>query len=593
MKRLINLITSLAIILTLVSIGCKKQENDDQQTNVANDTNEPGSDVTTFLCGTVLDREGTLLNGAVVKFGNQTTATNEHGYFSFGNVTTDERCYVNVKREFYFETGLASRAVDGGITNMRIVMTDNLPDLFINGAAGGAVNLVNGASVILPAGGIAYEDGTICTGNVNVAIDYFNPDDPNFPMIIPGGDLAGIAANGDEVQLWSFGMLAVELTDASGVALNIAPSYTATVNFPVPASMIANAPASIPSWHFNEITGLWDETGILTLNGGVYTGTVNHFTMLNADAQNPYSIVSGYVVDCNGDPLSNVRVRIGQVNAFTDQEGFFTNIIPSNIATEVYVDMPEMGLSSATVSVPSLSLLEEFEIGTLQTQCPGYFSITTTCDVGVLSGYVAVNWPGGNINTPISSDTTWVYMVPANGAVAEVIAVGLNTSITETGSFTFPTIPGDTVDAGTFELCGDGPTGDYGASLILNGDGYNDYSFDISTTPQYAFGSLNENQYMSVYADNLLGDYIVLSYPGASPGSWDMGVDGNVSFSFNLNGDLWSAQSGSVTVSQSGNVGQPISGTFSGVVTRIEGVNVISADVTNGSFYVLRSPDVQ
>lgn len=587
-SKLFTIVTFLFVIALAVS--CKKEESDASNNNT-NNTN-PTPTFSTYLCGTVIDREGSALQGAIVKFGNETAITNGYGYFSFGNVTTGERCYVNVSRESYFETGLGVFTDANGITNMRIVMTDNLPDTFISGASGGTVNLTSGASVVLPAGGIAYEDGTIYTGNVNVAVDYLNPDDPNFPQIIPGGDLRGIASNGDQMQLISYGMLMVELTDVSGVELNLAPSFTATVNLPVPSSMSANAPASIPSWHFNEDTGYWEETGVLILTGDIYTGSVSHFSTVNGDVPLPIARVTGHVVDCNGEPLSGIAVVVGQSIAYTDLQGTFETNTPTNTILEVHVSEPLIGLTSSSVTTPELNDGQLYNVGILQTQCPGYVTGSITCDFGVLSAFTSLSWSEGFINLPYSAETDFVFMVPANGAAGELNAIGMNTGIVETAALTLPSNEGASVDAGSFELCDGGPSGDYGASMTLNGDVYDNFNFEISTSPQYAFGNYSEGLFMLVYASNSSG-YIVVSYPGTSAGSWDLASDVNATVNFNLNGEDWTAQSGTLTVTQSGNVGQPLIGTFSGTVTKVGGTEVITAEMTNGEFNVLRYPDQQ
>jgi hypothetical protein len=584
-------LTVLLFIAAMVS-SCKKQ-NEDSTDNSSN-TNTPNPTSSTYLCGTVVDRQGNRMIGAEVKYGSLTETTDEFGYFSFGNVGTGERCYVNVKRNGYFETGLGVLADAGGTTNMKIVMTDNSPDYFINGSSGGEVDLGSGVTVDFPAGGIAYEDGTLYTGNVNVAVEYLNPEDPNFSQIIPGGDLIGIETGGSETQLISYGMLMVNLTDNGGVALNLAPSATATFTIPVPPSLAPGAPISMPAWHFNEATGYWEEEGTITMLGGLYTGTVTHFSTWNADVPGDRAEVTGLVTDCNGDPLPGVVVRVGQGYATTNMEGVYRRFVPTGVSFEVFVDMPQIGLTSSVASVPAASNGQVYSIQGLQTQCPATVTGTIICNTGTLTGFIALSWPGGYSNVSVTSDGTFSIPVPANGAAAELNAIGANTGIIETVNVTLPSVAGATVNAGSFDLCGSGPTGDFGISMTLNGGGFSNYNFDISTTPQFAFGNYSvPDGFMMVYASNVNADYITLSYPGTSPGTWDLENDPDAVVGFSINGDLWFAESGTLTVTQSGNVGQPISGTFSGTVSHFEGIDIVSAQMTNGTFHVIRNPDQQ
>jgi hypothetical protein len=588
-SKLFTIVTFLFVIALAVS--CKKEESDASNNNTNNTNPTPTS--STYLCGTVIDRDGDFVLGAEVRFGTLTETTNEFGYFAFGNVAASERCYVSVNRAGYFETGLGVFADFNGITNMKIVMTDNLPDLNFNAATGGTANLVSGASVVFPAGGIVYEDGTPYNGSVSASVEYLNPDDPNFAQIIPGGDLSGVETDGDQVALLSYGMLLVNLTDAVGNDLNLAPEALATLNFPVPNSMTTGAPATMPAWHFNEETGFWEEEGTLTLNGGMYTGTVSHFSSWNADVPFDRAEVTGLVTDCNGDPLSGALVRVGQGFATTGTNGVYHRFVPTGIAFDVYVDMPSVVLSSNVAQVPALSNGQLYEVETLQSQCPAFVSGTITCNTGSLTAFVAVSWSGGYANVPVSAGS-FSIPVPSDGTTGELNAIGANTGIIETVNITFPNQGGANVNAGSFELCGNGPTGDFGISMTLNGGGFNNYNFDISTTPQFAFGSYSiPDGFMQVYSSNAIADFVTLSYPGTSPGSWDLENDPDAVAGFSINGDLWFAQSGTITVTQSGNVGQPISGTFSGTVSHFDGIDFISAQMTNGTFYVIRNPDQQ
>lgn len=590
MKRIHFLFTAV-LISALVIVSCKKEGDDTTDNN--NSNNNPPPTSSTYLCGTVIDRVGNVVVGAEVKFGTLAQTTNEFGYFAFGTVATGERCYVNVKHDGYFETGLGVIADLGGTTNVKVVLIDNTPDNMFNSTNGASILTVNGALVIFPANGIANSDGTPYSGNVHTSVEYLNPDDPDFGQVIPGGDLIAVQ-NGGQEQLISYGMLLVRMTDPGGNELNLLPPATAELNFPVPASMSSNAPATMPLWYFNEETGYWEEEGSLTLNGDVYTGTVSHFSSWNADVPGDRAEVTGLVVDCNGNPLPGAQVRVGQGYATTDMDGVYHRFVPTGVSFNVYVDMPQIGLGSSPVEVPALTNGEVFTVETMETLCPAFVTGTITCNTGSLTGFIAVTWPGGYSNVPVTASGNFSIPVPANGATGELNAVGANTGITETVNVTFPSSSGASVNAGSFDLCGNGPTGDYGVSMTLNGGGFNNFEFAILSTPQFAFGNYSvPDGFMMVYASNINADYITLNYPGTSPGTWDLESEPDAVVGFSINGDIWFAESGTLTVTQSGNVGQPISGTFSGTVSHFEGMNLVSAQMTNGSFHVIRNPDQQ
>jgi len=60
------------------------------------------------------------------------------------------------------------------------------------------------------------------------------------------GDLSAIDMEGNPRSLATYGMLQIELLDASGNELNIAPGNTATLQFPVPTELRASAPHYSP-----------------------------------------------------------------------------------------------------------------------------------------------------------------------------------------------------------------------------------------------------------------------------------------------------------------------------------------------------------
>ncbi len=81
------------------------------------------------------------------------------------------------------------------------------------------------------------------------------------------GELRGIDENNKQVGLQSFGMMAVEMTGASGERLQLAPAKPATMRFPIAAAQQASAPATIAFWSFNDTTGLWKQEGMATKQG--------------------------------------------------------------------------------------------------------------------------------------------------------------------------------------------------------------------------------------------------------------------------------------------------------------------------------------
>jgi hypothetical protein len=73
------------------------------------------------------------------------------------------------------------------------------------------------------------------------------------------------------------------MKDGSGNELKLKSGKKATINVPVATTQQSTAASTIPLWHFNETTAVWEEEGAATLNGTIYTGEVSHFSWWNCD----------------------------------------------------------------------------------------------------------------------------------------------------------------------------------------------------------------------------------------------------------------------------------------------------------------------
>src|SRR5690606_37192675 len=96
------------------------------------------------------------------------------------------------------------------------------------------------------------------------------------------GMLMGVVDDEPQLML-SYGMVGVELSDAMGQPVQLAPGSPATVRFPVMASQQSDAPATIPLWWFDEDLGYWIQEGEAALVGTEYVGEVAHFSWWNID----------------------------------------------------------------------------------------------------------------------------------------------------------------------------------------------------------------------------------------------------------------------------------------------------------------------
>ena len=202
------------------------------------------------------------------------------------------------------------------------------------------ISLPNGASVSLN-GNYIKEDGTEYSGSVSVIMHHLDPADENMQNQMPGMLYAANSEN-EERMLQTFGMLAVELRGTNGEDLNLATGSTAEIKVPLDASLIANAPSTIPLWYFDEVNGYWIEDGEATLIGNAYIGTVSHFSFWNCDIPAEAINLCIEIKDFEGKPISDVTICIisdffGEECSTTNENGIVCGLVPINEVLDIII----------------------------------------------------------------------------------------------------------------------------------------------------------------------------------------------------------------------------------------------------------------
>jgi len=569
----------LLFLLLITTFGCKKDP-----VNPKNMTQ---------VYGRVMNKQGAAVGGATITVEGKTAQTDANGVFSLKDIScTNNRCYVQCEKTGFFHQGKAVKAENEGITNVEIYLTEDTPNFQVNASSANTLSLANGAEINLPADAIKTANGATFAGQMNVAVVHLNPEEIDFAQNIPGGDLWAENSAGQEVQLYSYGMLQVKMTDNSGNELNLADGKTAIITLPVPASMKANAPASIPLWHFEESTGKWKEEGSATLQGDTYVGSVSHFSTWNCDYPGERATVKGLVLDCNGLPLPNIHVQVGQRDITTNAEGEYECFVPSGIDFAVQVNQPQLGITSNAVNVSALTPAQSFTVNNISVACPAYITGSVVCTTGSFSGYVVVNWSGGSVYAPLSAAGAFKVPVPQTGQAATVTVVN-NFGGTETHNVSLPNA-GQNRDAGNFSVC-NGTTTSTVATFTINGDGYNNQSFSFNAIPLTAYAQyvISDSITIGIVAAN--EGSLSISFPGKTAASWIANQD--VVISINIGDKMYVGTNINLTISQYGNVGDKIKGTFSGIFQRTEynqttgQVQTFDVTISNGNFDITRNPD--
>jgi hypothetical protein len=403
MKLNLTTIFSLVIGAGLIFTSCKKNKEVIEET-----TNNPGggsggtnqAKVNTTIAGTIVDEIGMPISGAQVSVGTTVQFTDNKGNFIFDNINTNkERTYVKVSKPGFFDGSRIVNPFENQLTKVSVMLQSNAYDGVISGTTGGSVSLTSGAKVELPANGVVVQStGMAYTGNVNVSMAYLDASSYRIGSLAPG-DMMAIDGNGDSKVLTSYGMLNVELTGDAGEKLQVASGSQATITIP---SAISGAPTSMPLWYFDIVEGIWKEDGSATLQGNNYVGNVSHFTTWNVDFPEVPVEISGYILDCNGNPFSGIDFGIRRQSngayigfGYTDSAGMYHGDIPSGIGLVLnilgptpcnsFVFSANVGPFTTNQSIPTISICNyggTIIQGTINNSCGAPYALIEVYEQG-------------------------------------------------------------------------------------------------------------------------------------------------------------------------------------------------------------------
>ena len=276
MKKVIRLqLFPMLIISAIMFASCKKDDgapdNNPAKVNMQN----------LALSGTVRDAAGNPLGGVLVSTGSLSATTGANGTFAFEQAATlNNRALVRFEKSGYF--ALTRSGVKADEITLDVVMrrkgNSGASSQTSFNANEDRTLMAGEMKVAVPASALVRADGSAYTGTVNADMLYLDPNADDFAATMPGGDLVAIRSDNREVQLVSYGMTEISLTDNAGKPLQLKSGAQSELTFPIPAGMENNPPATIPLWYFDEERGVWVEEGTATLQGNVYVGSVEHFS---------------------------------------------------------------------------------------------------------------------------------------------------------------------------------------------------------------------------------------------------------------------------------------------------------------------------
>ena len=554
----------LLIFATILFFSCQKDLSLEDGGTVVTPP-DLSTKVSSSVSGFVTDENNAAVKNATVQFGASNMTTDKYGYFEAKNVqVVKEAAVVTVNKPGYFKGIKTYMAKEGKAAFFRIKLIPKTIVGNINAAAGGVVTLSNGLSIKLPAAAVVNAaTNAAYTGTVHVAAYWINPEAADLNQIMPG-DLRGINTDGAIKLLQTFGMAAVELTGASGELLQIASGKKATLTLTIPSSLSATAPATIPLWYFDEAKGLWKEEGSATKTGNTYVGEVSHFSFWNVDIPGNFVQFDCTLKDPAGNPIPNVIVFIrnpatSQMGwGYTDASGFVSGAIPINaqLNLEVYplfycnapVYTQAFVTTTANISLGVITLSSNF-LATVSG------TVTNCSNTPVTNGYVILSQGYSYSRFAVSNTGTFNFLtlLCTNNMPVTIMAHDI-ANLQTSNPIPYTLIVGNNAIG----------------NLIACGNQIQEYiNYSINGT-NYALAAPPDNIYEAGYNSITI---LVVAYGS----SWaTLGYTRSaIPLSGNLTGFTSSYINDSmaiptpipINITEFGNIGQHVSGNFSGIMT--------------------------
>lgn len=422
---------SIFLLSVLFLFSSCQRENLDEITDSSQST-LPNVTLESSVVGFVLDEDGNGLMGATVSLGSFTTTTNEIGVFSFvDQLMSKNSSYVLVQKDGYF---LGSRKFStelDGQANITIQLIEAELTEVISAQTGGEVN-IESSSIDLPQGDYITQDGASFSGQVGVYAKWLDPTDPATFDQMPG-ELTGVDTEGNLNALATFGMIAVELRNESGEYLNLPEGKTATIRMEVPNELLGFAPSTIPLWHFNDLTGNWEEEGEANLVGNQYVGEVDHFSFWNCDLPLPLVEITG-TIESNSSAYEGAKFKIMDLNSgfcafsYSGEGGYFAGKVPAGGDLLIYVyggcgqviDVIEIGAIFENTNLGTIAFQMTLETvtvsGTFENCMEGNFELS----------FVFVETSDAQYAIQVNSDGSFSQEFPACGTPEVVDVYGVD-----------------------------------------------------------------------------------------------------------------------------------------------------------------------
>lgn len=320
--------------------------------------NATGAALVSKVIGVVVASDSGLPLSAVrVQLANASITTAADGGFTLENVSISKGAVVRFSREGYADTFVTANAVSDRQADVLARMVPIAAKSTFDNATGTTLVDANSvARVVVPSTSLVDAvTGKAPQGAVSIQIGVIDPAANSANM--PGGYMTN---TGEALE--SFGALSLQMRDAAGNKLTMAPGKAATIRLPL-SSRSAAPPPTIALLYLDEPTGKWVEEGAATLTGVApkqfYEGNVTRSAVWNTDRKFPSVSVKGCVVDTAGKPVAGLLLRsdgigyTGITFSNSDASGKFSIGIRKDSRASITAGYPNK--SNSLIAEPTLT----------------------------------------------------------------------------------------------------------------------------------------------------------------------------------------------------------------------------------------------
>ncbi len=580
----------LLCILSLITFACHDEGIDPTGPHAQEEGPNPEINASCFVI--VTNAAGWPVKDASINLEGIHGNTDAEGLFFFRNVTLKERSTMTIEKAGYFTGVRKFNPEVNEIQFENVVLLSNTEQGTFNNAAGGTVSVKSTsgdeqARLVFPPGAAVLNNGQAYNGQVHVIAQAVIADDPEYPSKLPGNLLA-IKSDGQRGLLTSYGFMVVELKSGSGELLNVAPGKDILVTMNLPSSL-TQTPPQVSMWYFDESKKYWVEDGQAARINNKYSGNVDHFTFWTFGDWSPYIILDGVVKTFDGNPVPGIPVCITLKDYViatcgrTNDQGHFSTYLPLNADVKLDVE----GNCSTVIQTEHLGpfandvtmdivLNQDAELSTLQ-------GTAFNChEEPLTNGYLRITgktW----YNYFVLTQSNGSFSIPMYDCIGEQGT--LRVVDLDTGLASKPVLLtlSPQMDLGNIHVCDDikeyirfTVTG-FSPEYIYY---YPKYDRDVTKTSKSTrIGTLDQigpNGWMILYANDIVAGY----YPHTA-----------CTCNVNLpNGEAATVSVLNLTISDYGNVGDFVRGTFDGLINKGNNGNGGSGSSSfTGSFAVIRT----